>query len=375
MMQLILHAEYLLSIHECVIIPGLGGFVSHVSPAWFDERNSLWIPPQKELSFNPSLFHNDGLLLDSYSNTYSITYSEAFVMVEKAVLELKKELSTKNEVQFGRIGTFRYDENMALLFSPAEDLHYFSTGTYGLFPIKMIVLDDLKKAHIQYSTGKAPESKIVRMPEVHTHPVKSSDTIYIPLKKKFIYRVAAAAAIILVFLFLSTPIYVDTSHKTNYAKLLAPGFNAVNHYPDENESYFTNSTAPTQNLTEIVPVVSEKKAPTVNTPGTISDNQPVAIKSNAPSPISQSTASSGHSAAGPYYIVIGSFPTTKDAQQFVNYAKQVSGLSNAAILEKNGRYRVYADSFDNRAEANQYMKEFKAEHSRQHPNAWIYIDK
>lgn len=371
MMQLILHTEYLLSIHECVIIPGLGGFVGRVSPARFDESVSTWMPPQKELSFNSSLFHNDGLLLGAYAGNYGVTYSEAFVMVEKAVLELKKELSAKNEVQFGRIGTFKYDENKALLFSPAKDLHYFSTGTYGLFPIKITLLNELKKLQVSPVSESAATDKPLPDETIQgAHPQRSSDTIYIPLKKKFVYRVSAAAAIVLLFLFLSTPIYVDTSHKTNYAKLLSPTLSGSDFFSEGNE-YFVDKDVLSRNETkekeipepvavvkeEIIPepVITEK--PTVQTP-VVPD-------------VKESGVQLTSNSAGPFYIIIGSFPSTKDAQQFLNGAK-TPDLANIGILTKDGRFRVYADSFDNRAEANQYMKQFKAQYGNRHPNAWLY---
>jgi hypothetical protein len=324
----------------------------------------MWIPPQKELSFNSSLFHNDGLLLGAYVSNYGVTYSEAFVMVEKAVLEFKKDLSAKNEVHFGRIGTFRYDENRALLFSPSEDLQSFSTGTYGLFPIKVVLLNELKKARI---IPVNEDAQIVKPNDVavENHPRKSSDTIYIPLKKKFVYRASAAAAIVLLFLFLSTPIYVDTSHKTNYAKLLSPTLNGMNNFSEVSE-YFIDKNAqaepevlqPCEEEITSEPIIDDVKPATVQAPvvADLPNNSAIQVSSSTP---------------GPFFIIIGSFPSTGDAQQFLSGVKS-SGLKNADVLARDGRFRVYADSFDNRAEANQYMKQFKAQYQSQHPNAWLY---
>lgn len=384
-----------MSIHECVIIPGLGGFVSRISSSWYDEETSTWIPPRKEITFNSSLFHNDGLLLSSYTNTYNISYSDAFVMVEKAVRELKKELSEKIYVQFGRIGTFKYDDNKTLLFSPAEDLHYFSTGTYGLFSIKALTLNKLlrniqspekenKEAGIEQKVASiiTPRTNKVAYPE-RTRP---SDTIFIPLKikKKFLYRTLGISAVVLLFMLLSTPIYVDTTHNTNYAKLLSPLVDKPSSSESaeiDNKSLNTNDNKEQSSLVITIPEIVLPKTeepkeilPKETTPAPAATQNNNAIQKTTTSAVTSANTKSKLS--GPYYIIIGSFPSEKAAQQFASMAKS-QGISNSGILQAKDskRIRVYADAFDNQAEANQYMSSFKSQYSNQHPNAWLFVDK
>ena len=366
MQQVILHTEYLLTIHECVIIPGLGGFIGRVSPARFDESKSTWMPPQKELSFNSCLFHNDGLLIDSYINTYSVTYSEAFVMVEKAVLDLKKELSIKKEVQFGRIGTFKYNDNGALLFSPANDLFYFSSATYGLFPIKIPLLDYLKVT--QMSDEESITEEEVEKISIDSKQGKSPDTIYIPLriKKKLLYRISSVAVIILMFLFLSTPIYDDTTNKTNYAKLLAPDMRNTDDSPKESDFFISRTdTSDTESkMIEINESCLPEPEPNIN------------VIDKAPANVENKTSSLNQEISGRYYVVIGSFPSDRSAQQFLDDARQSDSLPNACTIKSKGgkNYKVCADSFGNSSEAYRFLNSFLDRHD-EYSDAWVYFSK
>ena len=56
------HIERLLLVHDCVIIPGVGGFVLQTLSAKYQEKDHLFCPESKEIVFNPMLKHNDGLL-------------------------------------------------------------------------------------------------------------------------------------------------------------------------------------------------------------------------------------------------------------------------------------------------------------------------
>ncbi|NLA48282.1 MAG: hypothetical protein GX876_02335, partial [Bacteroidales bacterium] len=52
----------LLFSHDCVIVPGFGGFVGNYAPARIDRATSTFYPPSKQISFNRNLRNNDGLL-------------------------------------------------------------------------------------------------------------------------------------------------------------------------------------------------------------------------------------------------------------------------------------------------------------------------
>ena len=70
MIELAQHIEVLLLENDCVIVPGLGGFVAHYTPAMRVAEENVFLPPTRIIGFNPQLKMNDGLLVQSYMAVY-----------------------------------------------------------------------------------------------------------------------------------------------------------------------------------------------------------------------------------------------------------------------------------------------------------------
>jgi hypothetical protein len=72
----------LLFSHDCVIVPGFGGFIGNYNPARIDKSTSTFYPPVKQISFNRNLNHNDGLLVGRVSGFSKVSYGDARNIVE-----------------------------------------------------------------------------------------------------------------------------------------------------------------------------------------------------------------------------------------------------------------------------------------------------
>ena len=107
MLRLITHIERLLLAQDCVLVPGLGGFVLQVVNAAYNAEEEVFVPMQKEVVFNTTLQHNDGLLSESYMQTYGVDYREAQRMLEGDIEALKARLYADGEVSLGFLGCFR----------------------------------------------------------------------------------------------------------------------------------------------------------------------------------------------------------------------------------------------------------------------------
>ena len=66
MIELSKHIEVLLLENDCVIVPGLGGFIAHKRQAAYSIQKGEFMPPLRTIGFNPQLIMNDGLLVQSY---------------------------------------------------------------------------------------------------------------------------------------------------------------------------------------------------------------------------------------------------------------------------------------------------------------------
>ena len=92
MLELAKHIENLLFKNECVIVPQLGGFVTHYVPAHFNPEEGLYLPPSRSVGFNPQLQLNDGLLVQSYMQAGDLSFPEAVQQLEADVNQLKQQL-------------------------------------------------------------------------------------------------------------------------------------------------------------------------------------------------------------------------------------------------------------------------------------------
>ena len=65
--------------HDCVIVPGFGGFLTHYRPARLDAQRLLVHPPSKDLSFNKHLVRQDGLLVDQLVRREGMDFQTAMI--------------------------------------------------------------------------------------------------------------------------------------------------------------------------------------------------------------------------------------------------------------------------------------------------------
>ena len=98
MIELAQHIKTLLTDNDCVIVPELGGFIAHYTPAmWMEERN-MFLPPTRMIGFNPQLKMNDGLLVQSYMAAENLNFSKASQRLQHEVSQLISNLHTKGEI-------------------------------------------------------------------------------------------------------------------------------------------------------------------------------------------------------------------------------------------------------------------------------------
>ena len=114
------HIEILLLENDCVIVPGLGGFVAHRIPARYDERDGLFLPPYRTLGFNAQLRMNDSLLVQSYVDAYDLSYPEALQQIENEVEEIYQALGEEGVFELNDLGSLSRNSDGNLAFEPFE---------------------------------------------------------------------------------------------------------------------------------------------------------------------------------------------------------------------------------------------------------------
>lgn len=142
MIHLDRHIEILLLSNDCVIVPSLGGFMTHYVDARYDETDHEFLPPLRSIGFNQKLTLNDSLLAQSYVEAYDISYPDAVMRIEDEVRELKQHLEHDGTFELNDLGVLRLNEDGNIEFEPCE-AGILTPELYGLADFEMVPLASL----------------------------------------------------------------------------------------------------------------------------------------------------------------------------------------------------------------------------------------
>jgi len=138
--------------HECVIIPGFGGFIGNFFPASIDKNTRTFYPPVRKISFNRNLNHNDGLLISKISLATGANYGDARHIVEEFVRNLNNSLARGEKIVFDHLGTFFNNRENNVQFEPEPNINYH-LDSYGLESFQCLPLKeyDVRKRVIRHT--------------------------------------------------------------------------------------------------------------------------------------------------------------------------------------------------------------------------------
>lgn len=131
MQQVTQHIVKLLYKHNCVVVPGLGGFVANYQPAKVHPTSFIFNSPSKSVAFNVHLSTNDGLLADAIAHEEGISRMEAETMILKFSDMVHTALSEQKPVKLAGIGRLTMDVEGQIRFLP-DNAQNFLLQSYGL---------------------------------------------------------------------------------------------------------------------------------------------------------------------------------------------------------------------------------------------------
>ena len=204
MLEICRHIEYLLTEHDCVLIPEWGGFVLQDVPARRSDDGKTWFPPTRAIVFNPSLTYNDGMLAASLMRARKTDAHRALLLIRREVGTLRSLLQKEGDrVAFGNLGSFALDENLRPTFTANADyridLRQFGMQRLTILPLRELSAPTPSKTKAVDAAGK-------------------DDTIRISIHRRTAYKIAAAAAIFLLLFLTASPIR-EINRTENHAAL------------------------------------------------------------------------------------------------------------------------------------------------------------
>lgn len=381
MIELAHHIEVLLLENDCVIVPGLGGFVAHYTPAMRVAEENIFLPPSRIIGFNPQLKMNDGLLVQSYMAVNDTNFSDATRIVEKEVEEAIAVLHEEGKVELPNVGELRYTIRGTYDFIPYDN-KITSPYLYGLDSFEMQELSELAKPYTE---------KTIPFPTPAAHQ-EAKRKFEIKFNHSYLGNAVAMIAVIALFFFLSAPIENTEVVEGNYAQLLpAELFEkiekqslaitpiVVRRTTDTPKTSAQNKPTKSSQKKVVAPVaVREVKVNRTNTapaPSAVQAKQtaesprPATVaKVAAPKTETKSAAPASVEASKHYHIIIASVGTEKDAQAM---AKQLidKGFAGAKAIIGDGKMRVSIQSCGTETEAYQALNKIRQNETYQ--NAWV----
>lgn len=341
-----------------MIIPGFGGFIAHHVNAQYDNDDRLFLPPYRTLGFNPQLILNDSLLVQSYVETYDVSYPDALRQIEAEVDELKDILYTEGIYDMNGIGVLRVNSDGNIEFKPCE-AGILSPEEYGLSDFSFKRLKDAKPLEEKATTVHTEELEDLSENDKETVPPALLDFTdeeaeeehqALIIKMSWVRNAVAIAAAVACFFLLATPVAnSDLGNKTmsqlhgNIIYRLMP-----------KDSNMTPAQPIKEVRNEEVKEVKSEKTKSVREV----DKKPE-IKDF-------------QKGKDTYCIVLASQVKRSNAEEYVEQLKR-RGIADARIYMKNNILRVVCGQFDNQAQAYQQLNKMAIDD--EFAEAWVYKQK
>jgi hypothetical protein len=332
----------LLTGHDCVIIPGFGGFIGSYVPARIDPVSHTFQPPSKKLMFNVSLSHNDGLLSSAVAQTLGIPSSEASLRIEDFVSEIIQELQSGGSVVFNRVGR--------LFPGPEGTIQFEQSRTSNLHPesfgLVTFIAPPVQRNQTLFESGKKRTAK-----------TESIHSAFFPDWFKKVAALLILAGIAGVFGFFQydkiTGLGAD---KAGILSEIISKFSA-----SSLERSINNGTADHNTQADIrdsILVVKDSL-----------QTEPLKLLQTLVAEQVE-TGEEKSNGSHTYAVIIGAFRQQENAGKLVD---ELSGQGIDAMVydrTRGGLYRVAMATFDNRAEAVQMLASAQ---NGDYPQAWLLV--
>ena len=317
------HISYLLCEHNCVIIPGFGGFIASYQSARIESDTHLVHPAKKSILFNKSLQNNDGLLVNEVAVVEGLTFKQSEKAIEKYVEYLNDSLHLHKKIFIEEIGTLIQTSDDTILFIQSNRKNHL-LSSYGFYTLQFPAIE-------RTSVQERIEEKIKQIPKEK-----------LPSNKKSWLKLAAVMLPLTVVTFFG--VSQPQKWQTAYASLF-PMTNStieIEEVPYSKANYHIDS-----------PAINIEKAVT-NSHAYINVNADV------------------DSAESHHFVIAGAFRSEKNAKKLVAKLKDWN-YADAKIIGKSGGglYRVCYTGFNYSQDALIFLQTIKKSNS----SAWLLSTK
>jgi len=323
------YLKALLFEHDCVVIPGFGGFVTHYVSAEINPVTNKFVPPNKKVAFNEQLRLSDGLLVSYIARVENISVDKALTAVRSFVEAILEGLKANNQYVLKDIGKFIYNPDRKLEFEPENKVNY-AEGSFGLTEFFFKPLQDMSTTN----PGNKPPVKPTANPKAKAEEAEKE-----PRK-------------VPVVLFILIPVVLLLgmggffyANKDNSAYSSFNPFASLGGHPTDATEVSDSTLALGGDSTAIASADSAA-----------ADSAAVA---EAPAPEAAPAPVVKAETQGRFYIIVGSFTEENNAVKLKDKLSK-KGLTPTIINPTNGgNYRVSVEDFDSEQKAIAKLNKLK----------------
>ena len=333
----------LLHDHDCLVIPELGGFVAHPVPARFDGEKGEWIPPGRNVAFNPKLTVRDGLLEQEIRRSTGCTNDAARALIDRDVDALKEAIAGEGQVELAGLGRLYATEDQRIGFAPEARL----SERYAAPGLSRIPWFDKEAQPAEDTADSTPEtSSTVVTPLPTSDHSEDRETSGMPMRW---------AAVLLLPLIVGGALWWNGQPGTAFH--LFSGLS--NPEPAEFLPRIEGEDIRFPELTVDAPL------PFVSEAAPAADSEQYADGGEPTMPVPQpKPTSSGCS----HHVIAGTFGEAPRAAELARRFEAL-GYSSAILPGPQGMQRVSAGCFDNADDAAHFKSSIQAHHGFE--QAWI----
>lgn len=349
------YIEYLLMTRHYVFVPGIGGFMLQEEDSMMLHGGRL-MPQHRMLKFNRFMDHNDGMLCNTIMQVEGLSYDEANAAISLHVSDTLNRVQHEGRCQLGRLGYIFFDQDCHIAFIAADQMDNDPVN-YGLQTLQLRTWQEIENertGHIAQAQQQAQQAPVVEISRGHR-----TDVIELP--KVWLRRVAMIV-LILTFFFANIIIGKKQEGKQQYANIVSTevivkAFNTL-------DSQSWNESWEKINTDSLIATVSADLVSDLNDDAAgLLDNT-----ASSKAPESEVKVAEAPKPEKEYLIVVGSSTSLEDAKYIVHrLGKQ--GYTNLSILPRDGRYRVFINMFDIKADAESYLNDLRE--NTQFKDAWL----
>lgn len=314
----------LLYSNDCVVLPGLGGFIAKYKGASLNTSLHTVYPPQKTIGFNPQIKENDGLLVSALCALSNCSYSEGKIELDTWVKEQSNTLVRGEKISWKGIGILFQDRLGKIQFIP-DSKGNFSLESFGLEKIILVPVE-----------RKIEEPVTAEVSVLEKRAEQGS---------KWIWKAAAVLALPILGVGIFALSHKIESTDWQYAsfKLFGNKSRVASYTPADTR------TIPTYTVKEETELVSTQEEIISTSP----------IKAEEPE-----VTATNHKK---YEIIVGAFGVSENAKRMVRELKKKG--YNAFLAGKKGNLQMVAAASDsNYAAILQTLDKIKSEVN---PSAWL----